>query len=195
MANEQCSRLIINIEDLLEVQRVEKERVLFRASWYTGDTWQTLHSITAFANDFRNDNGGYIIIGVEEEPSKDGLVQVRGVPHENLHEIQKEIRRLCKGNIKPPYYPILSPEIYNEKHVLVIRAMASDDGPHECRESNKGVFQFYIRRGTQTIRASQEERTQLLLQHNKTPFDDRMARHTGKKSILFYSIRSLSSGS
>ncbi|PFX12198.1 hypothetical protein AWC38_SpisGene23882 [Stylophora pistillata] len=179
MANESfTSRLIININDLLRVHRVEKQRVEFKASWNTGGTsFQILHSITAFGNDFLNDNGGYIIIGIEDEPSEDGQVQVCGVPSQDLDNIQRQINGLCKGNIKPPYYPILSPEIYNEKHVLVIWATASENGPHECRKSDRGEFQFYIRRGPQTLMASPGERTQLLLQHNKTPFDDRMAGH------------------
>lgn len=188
------SRLVIKIDDLLKVHRVEKQRIEFKASWNTGGTsWQILHSITAFGNDFLNDNGGYIVIGVEDGPSDDGQVQVCGVPQQNLDKIQKQIQALCKGNIRPPYYPILSPEIYNEKHVLVIWATASDSGPHECRESPKGEFQFYIRRGPQTIKASQDEKRQLLLDRDKAPFDDRNARHPGKKSILFHSIRVMSS--
>ena len=138
------SRLVIKIDDLLKVHRVEKQRIEFKASWNTGGTsWQILHSITAFGNDFLNDNGGYIVIGVEDGPSDDGQVQVCGVPQQDLDKIQKQIQALCKGNIRPLYFPILSPEIYNEKHVLVIWATASDSGPHECRESAKGEFQFY----------------------------------------------------
>lgn len=115
------SRLVIKIDDLLKVHRVEKQRIEFKASWNAGGTsWQILHSITAFGNDFLNDNGGYIVIGVEDGPSDDGQVQVCGVPQRDLDKIQKQIQARCKGNIRPPYFPILSPEIYNEKHVLVI---------------------------------------------------------------------------
>ena len=193
MANEFSSRLVLNIKDLLKWHRVERERLEFKASWNTGGTsWQILHSITAFGNDFLNDNGGYIIIGVEDKPSDDGQVQVCGVPPQDLDTAQKQILKLCKENIRPPYEPILSPEVYNEKHLLVIWATASENGPHECRESKKGEYRFYIRIGTQTMKASHYERSQLLLQHNKTPFDDRMAWHTSKKSILFFSIRVMS---
>lgn len=189
MANAFTSRVVINIKDLLKVHRVDKQRVEFNASWKKGK-WQILRSITAFGNDLRNDNGGYIIIGVE--PLEDGKVKVHGVPHKNLDKIQQQIQFLCEENISPPYYPILSPEIYTGKLILVIWATASENGPHACRERLEGVFQFYIRRGRHTVRASQDERTQLILQHSKTPFDDRMARHPGKKSLL-YSDR-LSSG-
>ena len=193
MAKELSSRLVVNIEDLLKVQRVEKQRVEFKALWDKDDPWEILHSITAFGNDFLNDNGGYIVIGVKDEPSRDGQVQVCGVPLSELDSLQKQITGLCRGNIRPEYYPILSPEIYNEKHVLVIWAAASENGPHECREWHKGEFQCYIRKDAQTIKASQDEIKQLLQDHEKEPFDDRIARHPGKKSILLYSIRVMSS--
>ena len=179
------SRLIINITDLLTVHRVEKQRVEFKRSWNTGGTlWQVLHTISAYGNDYLNDDGGYIIIGVEDKPSEDGQVQVCGVPEGDLDKIQKEIIGQCKGNIKPVYLPILSPEIYDGKHVLVIWATASENGPHECRVSAKGEFQFFIRSGPQTIKASREEVVQLLQQHTKMPFDDRSARDLGKKSAF-----------
>ena len=189
MANESPSCSIINIKDLLKVHEFEKQRVEFKASWNTdGSSWQILHSITAFGNDFLDNNGGYIIIGVEDKPSRDGQVQVQvcGVPQQNLDKLQRQIRGLCRGNIRPPYYPMLYPKIYNGKHVLVIWATASENGPHQCREKDEGEFHYYIRRGSETIKASQEDTMKLLSQHSKIPFDDRMAQHAGNKSILFH---------
>lgn len=188
MADHQpSSRLIINIKDLLNVHRVEKQRVEFKRSWNKGGTlWQVLHTITAFGNDYMNDNGGYIIIGVDDKPSEDGQVQVCGVPQRDIEKIQNEITGQCKGNIKPMYKPTLSPELYDGKHVLVIWATASENGPHECRKSDKGEFQHYIRIGPQTMKASQEEIKQLQLQHTNIPFDDRSARDFGKGSALIF---------
>lgn len=175
------SRLIINIKDLLAVHRVEKQRVEFKRSWNTGPTsWQILHTICAFANDYMNDDGGYIIIGIEDKPSEDGRLQVCGILQWNLEKIQRQLVGLCKGNIKPEYHPILSPEVYENNHVMVIWVTASENGPHQCRESPNGDFQYYIRRGTQTLKASPEERSELLRQHSKIPFDDRMAVDLGK---------------
>ena len=179
------SRLIINIKDLLNVHRVESQRVEFKSSWNLGGTsWQVLHTICAFGNDFLNDDGGYIVIGVEDKPSEDGQVQVCGVPAQDLDKIQKQITGQCKGNINPAYVPILSPEVYDEKHVLVIWAPPSESGALECRvsASSKDDFKHYIRCGAQTKVASQEERGQLRDQHTKTPFDHRSARDFGKTS-------------
>ena len=56
MAQSNSSKLIINIADLLNVHRVEKQRVEFKRSWNTGPTsWQVLQTICAFANDFLNE--------------------------------------------------------------------------------------------------------------------------------------------
>ena len=192
------SRLIINIKDLLNVHRVESQRVEFKRSWNLGGTsWQVLHTICAFGNDFLNDDGGYIVIGVEDKPSEDGKVQVCGVPAQDLDKIQNQINGQCKGNIKPcSYRPILSPEVYDEKHVLVIWAPPSESGALECRvsarskkgskeeskEESKEGFKHYIRCGAQTKVASEEETVQLRDQHTKTPFDHRSARDFGKTS-------------
>ena len=56
--------LPINIEDLLRKQKIEGSRIEFKAGWNPDSIY---HSICAFANDFDNIGGGYILVGVEEE--------------------------------------------------------------------------------------------------------------------------------
>ncbi|HSN97330.1 MAG TPA: ATP-binding protein [Candidatus Nanopelagicales bacterium] len=66
------SCLPINIDDLLHFRGVESPRVELKASWNDQHTLgQVLETICAFANDFYNVNGGYVVIGVEEQ---DGVV-------------------------------------------------------------------------------------------------------------------------
>ena len=185
MAQSNSSKLIINIADLLNVHRVEKQRVEFKRSWNTGPTsWQVLHTICAFANDFLNDDGGYIILGVNDKPSENGNVNVEGINAESLDKAQGTITKLCKAHIKPEYQPRLSPEVYEGKHLLVIWATPSENGPHQCRESANGNFQYYIRKATSTVKATPEEESQLMSQHSKTPFDERMAIDRGKRSKM-----------
>ena len=59
--------LPINIEDLLNKHKVESNRIEFKKGW---NPTKIYHSICAFANDFDNIGGGYILVGVEE---KDGI--------------------------------------------------------------------------------------------------------------------------
>lgn len=97
------SNLLINVNDLLRLQGVEKQRVEFKEAWHGkregGTYWQVVHTISAYANDFFNDNGGYIIIGVDEKDKKESWEdsddrQINypplGVPARELDRIQKE---------------------------------------------------------------------------------------------------------
>ena len=56
--------LAINIEDLLTKQRIESNRVEFKAGWNPASIY---HSVCAFANDFDDLGGGYIVVGVETD--------------------------------------------------------------------------------------------------------------------------------
>ena len=186
------SILLVNVEELLKLQGVESQRVEFKKAWQNrkgtprSTYWQVIHTITAFANDLYNVNGGYIIIGVEEKKdceSPDSLqviLSTLGVTG-NLDKIQKEISGACRENIKPEINPILRPVVVDGKKVLVIWVRPSDNRPHTCRESNKSnEWNYYIRDGTETKKVKPEQ-ISLLHQHFRAPpFDDRKAHNTGK---------------
>lgn len=54
----------LKIEILLVGRVVEHDRVEHKTGWNPNDI---IHSICAFANDYSNTNGGYIVIGVKEK--------------------------------------------------------------------------------------------------------------------------------
>ena len=54
----------INIEDLLNKRKIESNRIEFKKGWNPDKIYRT---ICAFANDFDNIGGGYIVVGIEEE--------------------------------------------------------------------------------------------------------------------------------
>ncbi len=56
--------LEISVEDLLNKRKIESDRIEFKAGWNPDDIY---HSVCAFANDYNNDGGGYIVVGVEEK--------------------------------------------------------------------------------------------------------------------------------
>ncbi|MBF0422951.1 MAG: tetratricopeptide repeat protein [Magnetococcales bacterium] len=173
------SCLPINLSDLLHPESLESSRVEFKASWddeYTG--LQVIHSICAFANDFQNLNGGYIIIGVEE---KNGIVTLppRGLTPVEVGKAQQWIRGQC-NRIDPVYQPVLSPELVDgQHHILVIWAPGSQMRPHQAPESfEKGTARkFYIRLGSSTTAADAQPdlKIQLLQMTARVPFDDRRA--------------------
>ena len=186
------SSLLVNVEELIKLQGVESQRVEFKKAWNNrkdtlkGTYWQVLHTITAFANDLYNVNGGYIIIGVaetqkcESPDSRQVILPPYGVKG-NHNEIQKEVIRACRENIIPEINPILQPVVVDGKNVLVIWVRPSDNRPHKCKESNpSNKWSYYIREGAETKKAKPEQ-IGLLFQHiGAPPFDDRKAPNTGK---------------
>ena len=79
--------LEISVEDLLNKRKIESDRIEFKAGWNPDDIY---HSVCAFANDYNNDGGGYIVVGIEE---KNGMAvrPVKGLPEYMLDEIQKDM--------------------------------------------------------------------------------------------------------
>ena len=56
--------LPINIESLLSGSAVESNQLEYKEGWNPDAIYR---SICAFANDFEDNGGGYIIVGVKEE--------------------------------------------------------------------------------------------------------------------------------
>ncbi|RZN43483.1 MAG: ATP-binding protein [Methanosarcinales archaeon] len=109
----------LNLEDLIHARHVESVRREFKKTWSKHILKSVIHSICAFANDFLNLNGGYIIIGIEDKNGQP-VLPPHGLDDQNMEDIQKQIRGNCK-RIDPEYQPVLSPEIYQDKQILVIR--------------------------------------------------------------------------
>jgi len=100
---------------------VESPRVECKASWDDTITGlQVLHTICAFANDFQNLDGGSIIIGVAQENGR-VVLPPKGLSPLEIEQAQHWIRGKCHA-IDPEYQPILSPEVVDGRHILVIWA-------------------------------------------------------------------------
>ena len=94
-------KLPINIDHLLRQRTIEGERVEYKAGW---NPQSVLHTICAFANDFHNLGGGYIVLGVEEQSGRPVLPPT-GIGPESVEAIQKELLNLGYSAIQPWYHP------------------------------------------------------------------------------------------
>ena len=108
-------KLPINIKDILSSGKVEWERLEFKAGWNPEDV---LHALCAFANDFHNLGGGYIVIGVAEKDGR-SVLPPKGLKADQIDEIQKEIIDLGY-KIQPFYHPIIAPCVIGDKTILVL---------------------------------------------------------------------------
>lgn len=170
------SILPINLDNLLACRGIESARVEFKASWDEKTTGtQCLRTICAFANDFQNLNGGYIVLGVAE---RDGaaLLPPQGLTPAELEQAQKWLRGQC-NRIDPVYQPVLSPELVDGRLLLVIWAPGSQIRPHQAPDLGRQPAdrKFYIRLGADTVDAdgTPDLKRQLIELTAQIPFDDR----------------------
>lgn len=119
--------LAINVNDLINKQKIESNRIEFKKGWNPGSIY---HSICAFANDLDDLGGGYIIIGVDTD-DKTGMAirPVEGVPMEKIDGILQEMVGY-NNKITPYYLPRTSVEEVDGKQVIVIWCPAGSYRPY-----------------------------------------------------------------
>ena len=163
--------LPVNIEDLLNKRRIESNRIEFKAGWYPDKIY---HTICAFATDFENIGGGYILVGVEEE---NGIAKrpVKGLPENEIDRIMKDMVGY-DAKISPTYLTKVSPEEVDGKTILAIWVPAGVNRPYSVMESvvaKKSVPKFYVRSKSSTIEAKGEILDEVRDLANRIPFDER----------------------
>ena len=182
--------LPINLDDLLQCRGVESERVEFKASWDPETTGlQVLRTICAFANDYHNLNGGYIVIGVAEGDGR-AMLPPAGLSAAQVETAQQWIRGNC-NRLDPPYPPILSPEMVGDRLVLVVWAPASEMRPHRAPDASRGSRRYWIRLGSETVDAEQRGDLirGLIQQTARVPWDDRRASDAWVEDIREAKVR------
>lgn len=179
--------LLINVEDLLIVNKVEGERIEFKAGWNPNPT---MRSICAFANDFANLGSGYILIGVEEE---NGIAKrpVKGVTESEIDHIQQELHKYCR-HISPDYFPNISIEEVDDKKIVVIWIPAGSNRPYKVPNevtAKKRISNYRIRWGSSSIIPNQEQEIELIQLTAQTPFDDRVNTQVSVNDLDFGLMR------
>lgn len=167
--------LPVNIDKLLRQRTVERDRIEYKSGWNPDATIRTL---CAFANDFENLGGGYIVIGQNCDLSGVPIRPPVGIPDEQLDRIQQELLNYCNV-IRPAYFPILSVETYLERNLIVLWCPGGQNRPYKAPRSvttkSSKEYRFYIRRYSSTVelKENSEDEQELLRLTATIPFDDR----------------------
>ncbi|TSA38551.1 MAG: ATP-binding protein [Porphyromonadaceae bacterium] len=169
--------LHINLEDLLSARTVESDRIEFKEGWNPDATYR---SICAFANDYDNTGGGYILFGVAEDPvTKTASRPIKGLTTNEIGEIQKDM--IGFNNLVKPYYaPRLFIEDAEGKRIIVLWVLAGNERPYEVPETitaKHKIWKYFIRKYASSIEAKGTDREELIALANNIPFDDRVNTH------------------
>lgn len=182
--------LPVDIETLLRGSAIESARLEFKAKWDPKTIGpKVLKTICAFANDFYEVNGGYVVIGVEERDDRP-VLPPRGLTDDALAAARKWIRGKCRG-FDPPYVPILSAETVESRRLLVIHAPASEIRPHRVAATPGGPVRYWIRVGAETVDAERrgDSLRQLIQLTARVPWDDRPARQNRLEDLSGMRVR------
>ncbi len=162
--------LEIGVENLLNKRKMESDRIEFKTGWNPDDIY---HSVCAYANDYNNDGGGYVVIGVKE---KNGVAvrPVEGIPENMIDKIQKDM--LGYNNVmSPAYFPKVIPVEVDGKWIVVLVIRTGQQRPYKVPEyvtSKKDKkYYYYIRYGTNSVKANPEQERELISMTDQTPFD------------------------
>jgi len=165
--------LHVNIEDLLSSRTVESDRIEYKEGWNPDAIYR---SICAFANDFNNIGGGYILIGVaENDVTKTAIRPVKGLTTKEIGTIQLEMIGF-NNLIKPYYAPRLFIEEVDGHQIIVLWVIAGNERPYEVPESVKAKnknWKYFIRKYASSSEVKGAEKEELIALSNNIPFDDR----------------------
>lgn len=159
------------LTDLLHQRTIESNRVEFKAGWDELIAESVVRTACAFANDLLNLNGGYILLGVEEQEGRP-VLPARGLGDRNLDELQKKIRGAC-SRIEPDYQPLVFVEHFEARPLLILFCAGGDNRPYQAPRKKGEGRAFYVRQGAETVEAQGDTLRQLMALTAKVPFDDR----------------------
>lgn len=178
--------LPISVPDLFSGKTVEWERLECKAGW---NPEAVIHTVCAFANDFHNWGGGYLVIGVAEIDNRP-VLPPEGVPEKTVDRIQKELLALCNRS-NPTYFPVVEPVEFQGKRIVVIWAPGGQNRPYKAPVSlskDDKQFAYFIRMGAATVRATGAIEQELLQLTANVPFDDRMNHHAEVQAMEAHRI-------
>lgn len=163
----------VDIETLLNKQKIESDRIEFKKGWNPTSIY---HSICAFANDFDNLGGGYILVGVEQNERGVAKRPVCGIKDEEIDRILKDMVGF-NNKFDPYYLPRTSVESVDGMNVLAIWVPSGVNRPYaiptDVTVKGKCEKSYYIRSGTSSVVAKGEALDQLRDMANRIPFDER----------------------
>ena len=159
----------ISVKQLIEGNLIESERIELKKGF---NPEAILHSMCAFANDFNNWGGGYILLGVSDNHD------IIGLEEKQVDNIMKQLLDLS-NKVQYPYFPIIEPVRHSGKMVIVLYCPGGPARPYKAPKSlgRKSEYMYYIRHSSATVIANTEEEKELIGMSNQIPYDDRINPH------------------
>ena len=165
-------QLPLNVNHLLRQRTIEGERIEYKAGW---NPQGVLHTVCAFANDFHNLGGGYVVLGVAERDGRP-VLPPKGISPGSVDAIQKELLNLGNSAIQPYYHPLTGTYVIDGRTILVLWAPGGETRPYKAKvnlSKGRSEWAYFIRKHASTVRARGQDERELISLAATVPFDDR----------------------
>lgn len=162
----------VNLQRLLvrESEQVEwKEDV--------ADIEDVVTTLSAFANDWSNLGGGYVVCGAREIKDEHGFpaVEIRGLTANRLKEVEGKVLTGCRERISPSIAPLVEEvETDDPARRVLVFVVAATARAHTFRRGNE-AGKHYVRISRETREARNGVLRELLVRKNEVePWDRRV---------------------
>lgn len=144
-------------------------------------------TVVAFANDYSNLGGGYVVCGAAERKDEHGFsrVELPGLAADRFHEVEGKVLAECRQCVDPPVVPLVEPfpAATPDRRGLIFVVPASRTA-HSYRAHGKDASTYYIRMGRATVEAKNGLLRELLVRKGvQEPWDRRLCAQARPEDI------------
>lgn len=140
--------------DLKELASRESEQVEWKEN--VADVEDVVRTIAAFANDYSNLGGGYVVCGAKESKDAHGFqkMEIPGLTSGQLREIEGRVLTLCREKVEPTLTPLLEelPASTDDRRILVFIVPSTGYAHSFRRAGDSGKYYIRISRETREAR-------------------------------------------
>lgn len=119
------------------------------------DTDDVAATLSAFANDWSNLGGGYVVCGAKEEQDENGFARVElvGLTAARLKEVEGRVLTACRDRVSPSIAPLVEelPSSHPDRRILVF-IMPATRSAHSFRRHDRTAHYVRISRSTREAR-------------------------------------------
>lgn len=142
-----------DLVDLKTLSIRESEQVEWKEN--VADTDDVAETLSAFANDWSNLGGGYVVCGAKEEKDEHGFqrIKINGLSADRLKEVEGRVLAACRDRVSPSIAPLVNeiPTEQPDRRVLVF-IMGATRTAHMFRRPN-GASKHFVRISRETREA------------------------------------------
>jgi len=178
------------IIDLKELSKRESERVEWKEN--VADVDDIIKTAVAFANDFSNLGGGYIVCGAKEIKDEHGFQKLLtvGLTSSRLKEIEGKVTSALRDKTFPSIVPVMEEIEVNPEHRILIFIITATGQVHSYRANSKDASTCYVRIGRETREARNGIHLELLVKRNlMEPWDKRTCSNATIRDIDLIVLR------